>query len=68
MASRGLKPVFLSRIVLTPHRENPPRTQCRDCMGGGEINDIRCRDCGGRGYFDATHPPRSSKTSENDAY
>jgi hypothetical protein len=62
------RPTRWGRLVLTPHRENPPRTQCRDCMGGGQINDLTCRACGGRGYFDAAHPPRSGKAAENDAY
>ena len=63
------KPTWWGRLILTPHRENPPRTQCRDCAGGGEINGIPCRSCGQRGYFDAAHPDRSStRTSETEIY
>jgi hypothetical protein len=65
----GVKPIFLSRFVLTPHRENPPRTQCRACAGGGDINGVWCRDCSGRGWHDATKPPPSStRTTDIDAY
>jgi hypothetical protein len=62
------RPTWWGSLVLTPHRENPPRTQCRSCAGGGEINGVPCRDCGQRGYFDAQHPPRNSNTSEADYY
>jgi hypothetical protein len=66
---RAASPIIWGKLALTPHRENPPRTQCRDCAGGGEINDLQCRACRGRGYFDAQHPPHDrTTTSENYAY
>ena len=65
---RGVNPVVWGKLILTPHRENPPRTQCRACAGGGSINDVWCRECQGLGYHDAGQPPRSTKTSDVDAY
>lgn len=61
----GSRPVFWGKFTLQPHRENPPRTQCRACAGGGDLNGLVCRECGGRGYHDAS----STSTSEgNDVY
>lgn len=67
MTRHSRRGTLTGSIVLTPHRENAPRTQCPSCKGGGEINDIRCRDCSGRGYHDAQHPPRTTETT-TDAY
>jgi hypothetical protein len=53
----GRRPLFLSRITLQPHREPAPRTQCRGCAGGGDLNGIECPHCDGRGWFDAANPP-----------
>jgi len=64
----SVKPVFLSRWVLTPHRENPPRTQCIGCAGGGDLNGLTCRECSGRGWFDAAHPRRTGKAETADDY
>lgn len=64
----SIKPTFLSRFVLQPHRENPPRRQCAGCAGGGEINGVWCRECRGRGWHD-THPPGSAaRAADTDAY
>lgn len=70
MTSRSVKPVFFSKWFTTPHRENPPRQQCRPCMGGGEINGLDCAECGGRGWFDAQRPQRTGKAApaDDDAY
>lgn len=58
-------PTWWGRLVLTPHRENPPRRQCASCAGGGDLNGLTCRECQGRGYFDAGHPQHAeTKTSE----
>jgi DnaJ-class molecular chaperone len=67
---RSLKPVFLSKWMLSPHRENAPRSQCQGCQGGGQINGLDCRDCSGRGWFDAEHPQRTGKAAaaDDDAY
>jgi hypothetical protein len=60
-------PIIWGKLALTPHRENPPRTQCRGCAGGGEINGLTCRDCAGRGWSDAAHPPRGSTRTSADS-
>jgi hypothetical protein len=67
---RSVKPVFLSKWVLSPHRENPPRRQCIGCAGGGDLNGLTCRECDGRGYHDSQHPLRTAKASpaDDDAY
>ena len=65
----GSKPVFWGKLMLTPHRDPEPRRACVSCAGGGDLNGLTCRPCGGRGWFDAAHPERSSsKTAEADAY
>jgi DnaJ-class molecular chaperone len=46
----------LGKVAIIPHRENAPRTQCRGCAGGGDINGIFCGDCDGRGWHDEHNP------------
>lgn len=66
MASRGSAPTWWGRFVMLAHRENTPRTQCRGCAGGGEINGVRCSSCSGRGWFDRDHRP--GKTTDDIAF
>ena len=51
----------LGQVVLVPHRENAPRTQCPACAGGGEINGLDCGDCGGLGWHDEQNPPPAER-------
>jgi hypothetical protein len=63
-AGRGARPVIWGKLALTPHRENPPRTQCRDCAGGGEINGVSCRSCRGRGWHAASQQAAQRQQEE----
>jgi hypothetical protein len=63
-ATGSVGPAWWGKFAMQPHRENPPRTQCNGCAGGGDLNGLTCRECGGRGYFDAAHPQRSNDSDD----